>query len=142
MREIINYEEGKTISVLGDGIDYTLSFPFKIELKITKEEITDNININLDRFLDVEPGSRNFVDSFKDHLKSGYLTLDDYKWINRWSDTEKFGAGKPNLNSLEFDIFGFKLEKKVDGLKEGIKIYSTPEQIFNLFVVKALDTFR
>lgn len=142
MRKIINYEEGKTISVLGDGIDYTFSSPFKIELKITQEEITDNININLDRFLDVEPGSKNFVDSLKSNIKSGYLTLDDYKWINRWSDTDKFGAGMPNLNSLEFDIFGFKLEKKVDGSKDGERIYTTPEQIFNLFAIKALDTFR
>ena len=142
MRRIINYEKGKTISVEGDGINYKLSSPFRIELKITRREIINNIDTILDNFENAEVGSTKKVDSFKDKIKLGCLEIEDYKWINRWSDTAKFGAGMTQLKPLEYEIFGFNLEEKVNGSKNGQEIYTTPEQIFNLFVKKAIKTFR
>lgn len=142
MRRIINYEKGKTISVEGDGINYKLSSPFRIEFKVTQGEIINNIYIILDDFEKAEVGSKNKVDLLKDKIQLGHLEIEDYKWINRWSDTAKFGAGMTHLKPLEFEMFGFNLEQKVNGLKGGQKIYRTPVQIFDLFVEKAMKTLR
>ena len=58
MRRIINYEKGKTISVEGDGINYKLSSPFRIEFKVTQGEIINNIYTILDDFEKAEFGSK------------------------------------------------------------------------------------
>ena len=142
MRKIINFEKGKSISIEGDGIKYTFDFSsFKIELEINPD-VQLKIGAKIKQFLSVEPGSKNHAEIFQEHLNSGYLTLEDYKWLNSWCYTRKFGAGWHAIHQLESDIFAFKLGEKLKGTIDGTPIYKTPHEIFNMFVEKANREFQ
>ena len=142
MRKIINFEKGKSISIEGDGIKYTFDFSsFKIKLEINPD-VRLKIDSKIKKFVFVEPGSTKPAEKFQEHLNSGYLTLEDYKWLNAWCNTRKFGAGFQAIHQLESDIFGFKLGEKLKGTINGRPIYKDPQEIFNMFVEKANREFQ
>lgn len=142
MRNITNYEKGKSISVEGDGIKYSFeSASFNIKL-ILNPDILLRINTRLELFLAREPASINYAETFRNHLNSGYLALGDYMWLNSWCYTNRWGAGRDAIHTLESDIFGFRLGKKVKGTIDRIPIYMTPQEIFNKFVEKAIENFK
>ena len=138
MRKILNCTDNK-ITVNGDGIEYTICRSINIiqDIKIEPKIMAD-IEAKLDQLLIIDTRPEEIVPKFKRNLRDGKLSLKEmggYGWLNTWCYTPSdapYGEGHDSIKSLEKALFGFEIEEKIWGEKDGKRVNPGVNYIFDL----------
>jgi len=147
MRQILSCTDND-ITIRGEGIEYKISRSAIIVPYISIEpKLMGDIKKNLDQLSRIDPRSARPVQAFKTNLISGKLTLKEsggYGWLNSWCYTQShapYGEGHNFIKSLEKTLFGFEIEEKIWGEKDGKRVNHGIDHIFNLASKKIHNTF-